>query len=37
MQQTSVKCVQDSTWSIGRDDPMRIVQNIEIQPYYYML
>ena len=34
MQQTSTKRVQDLTWLGGKGDPLVIVQEIEILPYY---
>ena len=37
MQQTTKKGVQDKVYLGGKGDPLRIVQKIEISPYYRMV
>ena len=37
MQKTSTKRVQDETWLGGKDDPLWIMQEILIWPYYQMV
>ena len=36
-QQTSTKGIQDKVWPGGKGDPLRIVREIQIWPYYQMV
>ena len=37
MKQTDAKGLQDNAWLGGKDDPLEIVQEIKIWPYYQMV